>query len=64
MSIKMRNITKKEKDKYQNTPEPFYLDIHFLHLQTITSAIPSNGIIACFDGVLILSVRAEIHQAL
>ena len=32
---------------YQNTPEPFYSDIHFLHLQTLTSAIPSNGIIAC-----------------
>ena len=44
---KMRNTTKKRKDKYQNTPEPLYLDIHFLRIQTLKSAIPSNGVIAC-----------------
>ena len=43
------NYNQKRKNKYKNTPEPFYLDIHFLHLQAKTSAIPSDGIIACLN---------------
>ena len=34
---------------YLNTMEPFNSDKHFLHLETLTSAIPSNGIIACYS---------------
>ena len=33
-----KKYNQKRKNNYQNTPEPFDVDIHFLHLETLKSA--------------------------